>query len=213
MRRPRFSIASVLAVISILGVALAAFRDPSYLWANVTFSVAFAALVLAIINAIYGSGASRAYWLGFILCGWTYFAICSVPGLRESICPRLVTEVIFDLIYPHVSPQPPPPQPGPGIVGGPAQMTILVQGQVGGMGGIALPAPPAPESRWAAWSAPDRTNGIGYAIGTVSLVSSEAFRQIGHSLVTLLAAVLGGVYARRRYEAWAMRDMAQQSHR
>ena len=36
-------------------------------------------------------------------------------------------------------------------------------------------------------------------IGTVALCSSEAFRRIGHAMFTLLVAVLGGSYARRRY--------------
>jgi hypothetical protein len=104
MPLPRFSIASLLAVIAILGVALAALRNPSHLWANVTFSVAFAM------------------------------------------------------------------------------------------------------SRLSAWNAPDRNYGVAYAIGSVSLVSSDAFRQTGHSLVTLLAEVLGGVYARSPYQSWAARE-------
>ncbi len=194
MDRPRFSIASLLVVIGVFGIALGAFRNPSYLWANVTFSVAFAAIVLAIINTIYGRGADRAYWLGFALCGGIYFATCTVPGIRDSLCPRLVTEVIFDLLYPHVSPQPPPPPPAqPGIV-------VIPQGQVGWQLGVRVPAPPVPVSRWSAWTEPDRTNGLGYPIGTINLVSSEAFRQIGHALATLMVAVMGGTYARRRVE-------------
>jgi hypothetical protein len=201
MGRPHFSIASLLVVICVLGVALAAFRNPSYLWANVTFTVAFAAIVLAIINTIYGRGANRAYWLGFAVCGGTYFAICTVPGLRDSLNPRLATEVILDLLYLYVSPQPPPPPPQPQL-----GMVMMMQGQIGGMAGIPAPAPPTLESRLSAWSEPDRTRGLGYPIGTVSLVSSEAFRQIGHSLATLLVAVLGGTYAQRRYER-ATRDL------
>ena len=46
MRLPRFSIASILAVIASLAVALAALRSPLYLWANVTFSLALVALVV-----------------------------------------------------------------------------------------------------------------------------------------------------------------------
>jgi hypothetical protein len=213
MRRPRSSIGSALRIIGILGVALAAFRDPSYLWANITFSTAFAALVLAIVNVLYSRGARRAYWTGFALCGWAYFAICSVPGLRESLCPRLVTEVIFDVLYPHVAPQPPPPAPG--MVRGPARTMIQIPGQPGGAVGLVgmVPQAPAPESRWSAWSEPDRTNGVGYPIGTVSLVSSEASRQIGHSMATLLVGVLGGVYARGRYRAWAMWESTQEPWR
>ena len=109
MRRPHFSIASLLAVIGILGVALAALVNPSYLWANVTFSMAFAAIVLAIINTVYGREARRAYWLGFSLCGGIYFAVCSVPSLRDSLCPRLATEAIFDFLYPHMAPPMPTP--------------------------------------------------------------------------------------------------------
>jgi hypothetical protein len=213
MRRPRFSIASILAIIGIVGIALAAFRDPSYLWANATFSTAYAALVLAIINVLYSRGARRAYCAGFARCGWAFFAICSVPGLRESLCPRLVTEVIFDVLYPHVAPQPPPPAPG--MARGPAGIMIQIPGQPGGAVGLVGMAPqaPAPESRWSAWSEPDRTNGVGYPIGTVFLVSSEAFRQIGHSMAALLVGVLGGVYARGRYTAWVTPNCEQEPRR
>ena len=146
MRRPHFTIASLLAVIGILGVALAALRNPSYLWANVTFSLAFAALVLAIINAVYGRGARRAYWVGFTLCGGTYFAVCWMPGLHESVCPRLATEVIFDFLYPHIAPPSPTPPPSMrmgrrlAVNGQLMNQTMMNQmrarnGGMGGMGG------------------------------------------------------------------------------
>jgi hypothetical protein len=203
----------VLAIIGIVGVALAAFRDPSYLWANLTFSIAFAALIFAVINVLYDRGARRAYWVGFALCGWTYLTIYSVPGLHESLCPRLVTEVIFDLLYPQIAPQAPPP---PVMAGAAARLMIQMPGQPSGAAGLIAvgpPAPVAPESRWSAWSEADRSNGVGYPIGTVRLVSSEAFRQIGHSMAALLVGVLGGVYTRGRYRAWAMRDRAPEPGR
>jgi hypothetical protein len=176
-------------------VSLAAFRDPSYLCANIAFSVALATLVLAIINVLYGRGAGRACWAGFALCGWAYFSIFPIPGLRESLCLRLVPEVVLDLIYPHLTP--PPPAPAPGIsVNSHALYAFTI--------GAGLRAPPAPASRWSAWSQPDRTVGAGYPIGTVALVRSEAFRQICHSLAALLAEVLGGLYARGRYTLWAI---------
>jgi hypothetical protein len=59
---------------------------------------------------------------------------------------------------------------------------------------------------------PTTSSGKG-AIGTVSLVSSEAFRQIGHSMAALLVGVLGGVYARGRYTAWATPDGEQEPRR
>jgi hypothetical protein len=227
MRPPRFSIASLLAVIGILGVALAALRTPSNFWANVTFSVALATLVIAVINAIYGSGARRAYWLGFAICGGTYFAVCSVPGLRDSVCLRLASEVIFDMLYPSFAPggPAPPPTPAAGTMATTAQLrnqlVILEQYRMqlakGANGGNpvgkrarskAAAPPPTAASRWSAWNEPDRAIGDGYQIGNVSLVSSDAFRQIGHSLMTLLTAVLGAVYARSRYNAWTPRRLA-----
>jgi hypothetical protein len=56
MRRPRFSfsIASGLSITGIVGVALAALGGPSYLWANVTFSLALTVLMLAVIAATAG---------------------------------------------------------------------------------------------------------------------------------------------------------------
>jgi hypothetical protein len=207
MRLPRFSIASVLAVTAILAVALAALRSPSYLWANVTFSLALGALVVAIINVVYGREAGRAYWLGFSLCGGIYLAICSMPGLRDSVCPRLVTEVVFDFLYPHLSPTvTPTPLPvfttSRRAIAGQLSATYTLTGATGWTD-FMQPSPPS-NTPWAAWTEPDRTVGVGYQLGTVSLRSSEAFRQIGHSMFTLLVAVLGGTFARHRYRKSVM---------
>jgi hypothetical protein len=204
MRLPRFSIASILAVIAIFAVALAALRSPSYLWANVTFSLALGALVVAIINVVYGHGAGRAYWLGFSICGGIYLAICSFPGLHDSVCPRLLTEVAMDLFYPQVSPEATTSSnatffttttTGTGLQVTPGLHTWTFPTYVAN-----VQVTPSPSVQpWTAWTEPDRTVGVGYQIGTVSLCSSEAFRRIGHSMFTLLVAVLGGTFARHRY--------------
>jgi hypothetical protein len=211
---PRYSIASILAVIAIVAVALAALRTPSYLWANVTSSLALGTLVVAVINVIYSREGVRAYWVGFSLCGGIYFAVCTLPGLHDSVCPRLATEVALDLLYPHVSPA--SAAPGFGWIaemvqvrtpGAPAidQTVSGVNGSVRYVYssptpmGSAIVVPEVPASQWAAWNEPDRTIGVGYPIGTVPLCSSEAFRRIGHAMFTLVFAVLGGTFARHRY--------------
>jgi hypothetical protein len=111
--------------------------------------------------------------------------------------------VILDLLYPHVAPAAEPPPPAPGMAGNPAGLIIQMAGQPGGVFRLVGADPPAPASRWSARSQPDRTNGVGYAIGTVALVSSEAFRQIGHSMAALLVGMLGGISARGHYRARA----------
>jgi hypothetical protein len=63
--------------------------------------------------------------------------------------------------------------------------------------------PPAPRpDPWAAWTTPDHTAGVNRT-GSIASASSEAFRQIGHSLTALLVATLGGVFARNRYHVYA----------
>jgi hypothetical protein len=207
MRLPRFSIASILAVIAIFAVALAVLRSPSYLWANVTFSLALGALFVAVINVVYVRGVGRAYWLGFLLCGGVYLAICSVPPLHDSVCPRLATEVVLDLLYPYLSPAAPTSPAGATTFT--ASFTTTSSG-VGppvssGASTTTVPVftfaqqPPPPSIRpWTAWTEPNRTIGVGYQIGTVSLCSSEAFRRVGHSMFTLLVAALGGMFPRNR---------------
>src|SRR5271170_6529415 len=101
----RFSIKAMMFVIGILAVAIAALRTPSLLVANTAFSLALTSLVVAALNVVMsGWGVGRAYWLGFICAGGVYFAVCFVPGLRESICPRLATEALLDLAYPFMAP-------------------------------------------------------------------------------------------------------------
>jgi len=196
----RFTIAQLFAVIAVCGVAFAALRSPSYLWANALYTTAFAALVIAAINVVYGRGGSRAYWAGFLIAGAVYFIAYSVPSLREPVCPRLFTEPILDLIYPYVSaPQPPPTATSVTTVAQTWGSVPVSKSRTVTLVGGTTPVIPVTKSGWAAWTEPDRTSGVGYMIGTVSLVSSEPFRQVGHSLFILLSAILGGIYARHRF--------------
>ena len=206
MRRPRFSIASMLLAIGILGVALAAHRSPSHLWANAVYTIAFGMLMVAIVNAVYGWREQRAFWMGFLLCGGAYFAVYSVPGLRDSVCPRLVTVAILDLLYPHNN------MPAQrqwidvfaGYVGNSGVIVNNASGMIMDSSPVALTPiwttgatvmTPTPASTWLAWTEPDHTFGVGYQIGSVSLASSDSYRQIGHSIFTLLVGIFGGSFA------------------
>ena len=71
-----------------------------------------------------------------------------------------------------------------------------------GRGVTALPVP-ANVGRWDLWTAPDRSGGVGYQIGTIGLINSEPFRTIALSTTVLLFGVLGALYARRRSQMWA----------
>lgn len=203
--RPRFSIARLIVVIVACGVVFAALRSPSNLWANALYSAAFGALLVGLIRFALTRGRVRAFWAGFLIVGWAYFAVYAVPMLRDSVGPRLLTEPLMDLIYPLISPKSTPPAPtwgatgstAAGYAGGGSSMSgmMLMMGSGG-----APHAPAAQVTPWLAWTEPDRTSGVGYRIGNVALVSSETFRQIGHAALTLLLAALGGLYARATYD-------------
>jgi hypothetical protein len=105
-------------------------------------------------------------------------------------------------------PNPAPPTPAIAIAGnasvvsGPTQQLAPPSPTAALPSMWVLPAAPQPAGL-AAWAAPDRSIGVGYRIGSIALASSEAFRQIGHSLMALLVATMGGVFARNRYDLYA----------
>jgi hypothetical protein len=210
MRLQRYSIGSLLMLIAIVAVGLAALRSPSPLWASTTYTVAAVVLIGGVSNAILGNGARRAYWLGFSLFGGAYFFLTLGSN-------RLATESMLDLLYPHLTRQVPQatlgalpapiafaPAPPPASGGTPVQVTFYAPTQISN-GSVGTPPvisyPAAAVSAWDHWTKPDRDIGE-YIIPTdfSSRFSSVSFRQIGHSLAALLAATLGGIFVRWRYE-------------
>jgi hypothetical protein len=184
MRPPRFSIGSLLMLIAIVAVGMAALRYPSPLWASTIYTVAAIAIVAGVSNAILGRGARRAYWIGFALFGGAYF----YPTLFYSN--HLLTETILDLIYPHVSLRSPQLVALPPATSGPTSNSPLT---------FYSPSSPA-ASAWDHWTKPDYNAGGALPIEFSVRFSSVSFRKIGHSLAALLAATLGGIFVRWRYE-------------
>lgn len=202
MRAPRFSIARVLLAVVFCGVTFAALRSPSPLWANLLYSAVCVSIVLAAIQVVYCRGPARAFWTGFLIAGGSYFVVYSVPFLRESMCPRLVSEPLVDLLYDRVARAPSSPVPVTPAPGVQSRMTSFVrnsQGLTGTWAVLAAGNTPEPTvTRWTLWTEPDYTTGVGYPIGQILLASSEAFRQVGHSILILGFAVCGGFFARHR---------------
>jgi hypothetical protein len=214
----RFSIARLVAVIVLCGVAFAATASPSNLWANATFTLALGVLVAGLVPLIVDRGRRRAFWFGFAVGGWAYFACAFGPWLADTVGPRLVTTAFLDIVYPHLVPAEPSPTPamggGNGIMGmGPSSggMGSMDMGAMmgamgrrmlgrtvsGGMGG----PPPTQPTRWDRWTQLDRTpNSPTTRVGSMLLTSPVTFRTIGHSLFTLLIAYTTGVWARHRFD-------------
>ena len=84
MRRFRFTIASLLVVILVLGLSFAGLRESSDLWESSIFTITLAVLLISILLAIYRTDKRRACWLGFALFGWIYLALALMPSLNRG---------------------------------------------------------------------------------------------------------------------------------
>jgi hypothetical protein len=173
MSRPRLTIAGWMGVIGLTAAGFGALRYPSWLAANLIFTLAlvfhFAALV-ALIN-LRGSG--RAFWSGFAVCGWGYM-ILSVGPLAESASARLATTTMLDFsyeycftsYYPQVYPRD-------------------------------TPVLPAGMPKWKLWTWPEPIVNSKFHNSAFYIMSPDAFLLIGHSLLSLPIAWAGGVLGRR----------------
>jgi hypothetical protein len=172
MGRDRFSIRGLMVVIVLLGLAFAALRTPSRLWANVWFSMTLAALTLAIPAAAYTRGGRRAFWVGFSTCGWVYFIIAMAPWFQSEVSFQLATTTLLDILAPHI-----------------VQKEYLLRSYIGSFNPPSGPTPPTP---WQAWNLPEFPQETTWHLGYATLHSPGLYLRIGHAACCLLIAVFGG---------------------
>jgi hypothetical protein len=113
--RPRISIARLLGLIVAFGVALAALRSPSNLWANALVTLTLAALVVAVINVVYSRARVRAFWVGFLIAGAAYFLLhgCHRSGTGSYRCRCSISCIRTSSRPSRRSRSPGPPRVGP----------------------------------------------------------------------------------------------------
>jgi hypothetical protein len=87
MPKLRFNIASLLGVILVLGIAFAALRESNDLWESGVFTLTLTALLISIVLAVHRTESRRAFWFGFALFGSTYVALSLMPAIES----RLIT--------------------------------------------------------------------------------------------------------------------------
>jgi hypothetical protein len=130
MGRFRISIGRLLVVIAHCGVAFAALRSPSWIWASTFFSLVFASMAVATLTAIYRLGSQRAFWTGYAICGWLYLGLSCLSWGSSTLSPLIITTALMDLAYPTID-------------------------RISGMGRVG----PTTESIWQYWSQPPRSAG------------------------------------------------------
>ena len=164
MSRPHFSLGTLLLMVLSAGVAFAALKSPSELWASALFTTAVAVLLVAVLWAVHRRDRSRAYWLGFALFGWVYLILSLVP----ETAPRLATTGLLDALFARVH--------GHGHAGRVISVAFSPQGDrlVTQGGGFT--------------TRPGLGRLDGQAAEFVASADPEGFRRVGHSLLALLIA-------------------------
>lgn len=183
MRLTRIPLATLLAAVVVCAVAFAALRSPSPLWASALFTTALGALAVALLNVLLPPEPNRAFWAGFLILGGLYLGAASSP-LR----PSLITSCGIYLLYWSIGPSPDPdlaPPPAP------IRVVSLANGETNSVREREL------LGTWRGLSQPDNGPEV-LALNDIAIYTcSEAYRQIGHSLVTLIVGFAGGLYAAR----------------
>ena len=170
MRRFRFHLGTLVILVLLLGVGFAALRESTDLWDTGIFSVTLGVLLISILLAIHRADKRRAFWLGFALFGSAYLGLSLVPSVES----RLITNKVLAYLASKM------PRSSPYDIDG--WMDLYV-------------ANTAAAGLNTAWF----SNTLVGPTLSASRGTSDHFVRIGHSLLTLIAALLGGQLSRYLY--------------
>lgn len=180
MRFPRFTIRSLIGVVLFVAIAFAALRAADDAWDSGVFGAALLILLAGVLLTVHRTEQRRAFWLGFALFGWVYFVASLLPPVEsrlptskglafiDSKVPGRMKPNWSQVVFSNVSPIPYPIQDVSGSLL--VNSSTSSKPNVGQVWRIALVA------------------GAG---GT-----TENFVRIGHSLLSLIMAFLGGCLSR-----------------
>jgi hypothetical protein len=85
MHNLRFNIASILGVILFLAVGFAALRESNDYWDSGLFTLTLGLLLASVLLSMHRSEAKRAFWIGFALFGWGYLGLSLVPSIKSRL--------------------------------------------------------------------------------------------------------------------------------
>ncbi len=188
MKRFRFHLGSLVTLVLLVGIGLAALRESNAVWDSSIFSVAAGVLSISTLLAIHRTEKKRAFWIGFALFGWAYLGLSLVPSIESRL---ITTRGLASL----------PSKIPKSIAGGLANFDYDNDGlmDLAVANGFQLSPfyrkkgngtfedlTPADGSKWV-WS----VNSLVGPRGT-----TENFVRIGHSLLALVAAFVGGLISR-----------------
>jgi hypothetical protein len=104
--RARFTILEMAAAVALVGLAVAALRDPTDLWTRLSFTLAILGTAIAVLGAIVRHGPDRPLWLGWALFAGGYLILAFGPWLGTEVRPHLLTTGLLEWLYPRVQTTP-----------------------------------------------------------------------------------------------------------
>ncbi len=190
MRRFRFHLGTLVILILVLGIGFAALRESTDTWDSIIFGITLGVLLISILLAIHRTGQKRAFWLGFALFGSVYLGLCVVPSIES----RLITTKALAFLDSKVPRS---------IPAGSAYADFDNDGKVD-LYLVNNSQPNALYLNKGNGTFQDVTLVTGLNQAGPSLTGSSSttqnFIRIGHSLLALIAAILGGHLSRHFYE-------------
>jgi hypothetical protein len=189
MRRFRFHLGTLVILVLLLGVGLAALRESNDTWDSGVFTLTLAVLLNSILLAVHRAERKRAFWLGFALFGSAYLGLSLVPSVESGLITTkalayLDSKMPGRLMVLYI-----------GTYTGSSSGTVNKQVSNFTLSVSGIQAGTAGKGQVKLWDA-----ATGKLLGGWS-GTTENFVRIGHSLFALLAGWLGGQLSRRLWRA------------
>jgi hypothetical protein len=184
----RFSVRSLMALVFVCAIGMAAFRGAGDLWGGILLLVALAAVSFAVMGAVILRGLEKYWWAGFAFFGGGYLTLAFGPWLSDTFQPQLGTTHLLVQIHARMHPAVLPIQGDLAALAAQREVAIERVARITRRARQANdPARVAIEKELAA---------LDKQIATIKAAPThDQFQRVGHSLFALLAGLLGGTLA------------------
>ena len=100
----RFSVRSLMALVFICAIGMAAFRGAGDLWGGILLLVALTFVGFAVMGALILRGSEKYWWAGFAFFGGGYLALAFGPWLSDTFQPQLGTTHLLEQVRGRMHP-------------------------------------------------------------------------------------------------------------
>jgi hypothetical protein len=100
----RYSIRSLMAVVILAAIGLAALRNANELWAGLMLLVALATIGVTLLGTVISRGRERTWWAGFAFFAGGYLLLAEGPWFSPWLQPRLGTTHLLNELHSRLMP-------------------------------------------------------------------------------------------------------------